>query len=214
LPARMARLGSLMDSYGSRATSGGRRSPLLPLRRRPPPLPPLSRPRSSSSNNNNNANPSKVPPRPPSPLSTPATAATTMRRPSTMGTADRRSLAWNSSETLTTLFRSWGRGTLWRVVSGMRTSMPCSRELRRTTTSSKVRFLSFFLSLLLFSQKKKRFLLIHERADYGCALQREILIQGRLYISEHHLSFYANIFGWVTSVSRSPPTPPFLLPAY
>lgn len=38
-------------------------------------------------------------------------------------------------------------------------------------------------------------------ADYGCALQREILIQGRLYISEHHLSFYANIFGWVTSVS-------------
>ncbi|GAA5899383.1 hypothetical protein JCM8208_001633 [Rhodotorula glutinis] len=36
--------------------------------------------------------------------------------------------------------------------------------------------------------------------DYGCALQREILIQGRLYISEHHLSFYANIFGWVTSL--------------
>lgn len=37
--------------------------------------------------------------------------------------------------------------------------------------------------------------------DYGCALQREILIQGRLYISEHHLSFNANIFGWVTTVS-------------
>lgn len=36
-------------------------------------------------------------------------------------------------------------------------------------------------------------------ADYGCALQREILIQGRLYISEHHLSFNANIFGWVTT---------------
>lgn len=36
--------------------------------------------------------------------------------------------------------------------------------------------------------------------DYGCALQREILIQGRLYISEHHLSFNANIFGWVTTV--------------
>ncbi|SCZ98985.1 BZ3500_MvSof-1268-A1-R1_Chr3-1g05748 [Microbotryum saponariae] len=35
--------------------------------------------------------------------------------------------------------------------------------------------------------------------DYGCALQREILIQGRLYISEHHISFNANIFGWVTS---------------
>lgn len=38
-------------------------------------------------------------------------------------------------------------------------------------------------------------------ADYGCALQREILIQGRLYISEHRLCFYANIFGWVTSLT-------------
>lgn len=38
--------------------------------------------------------------------------------------------------------------------------------------------------------------------DYGCALQREILIQGRIYISEHHLSFNANIFGWVTTVSH------------
>ncbi|GAA5934863.1 uncharacterized protein JCM15063_003086 [Sporobolomyces koalae] len=37
--------------------------------------------------------------------------------------------------------------------------------------------------------------------DYGCALQRDILIQGRLFISEHHLSFYANIFGWVTSLT-------------
>lgn len=36
--------------------------------------------------------------------------------------------------------------------------------------------------------------------DYGCALQREILIQGRLYISENHLSFHANIFGWTTDV--------------
>ncbi|TIB97762.1 hypothetical protein E3Q17_03257 [Wallemia mellicola] len=35
--------------------------------------------------------------------------------------------------------------------------------------------------------------------DYGCALQREILIQGRIYISENHICFNANIFGWVTS---------------
>ncbi|KZT51598.1 hypothetical protein CALCODRAFT_503310 [Calocera cornea HHB12733] len=35
--------------------------------------------------------------------------------------------------------------------------------------------------------------------DYGCALQREILIQGRLYISENHASFHANIFGWITN---------------
>ena len=36
--------------------------------------------------------------------------------------------------------------------------------------------------------------------DYGCALQREILIQGRMYISENHVCFHANIFGWVTDV--------------
>ncbi|PVF93814.1 hypothetical protein CPB86DRAFT_789686 [Serendipita vermifera] len=36
--------------------------------------------------------------------------------------------------------------------------------------------------------------------DYGCALQRDILIQGRLYVSENHLCFHANIFGWVTDV--------------
>ncbi|THH01210.1 hypothetical protein EW026_g1446 [Hermanssonia centrifuga] len=37
--------------------------------------------------------------------------------------------------------------------------------------------------------------------DYGCALQREILIQGRIYISENHVCFHANIFGWITDLS-------------
>ncbi|KIJ54188.1 hypothetical protein M422DRAFT_241439 [Sphaerobolus stellatus SS14] len=36
--------------------------------------------------------------------------------------------------------------------------------------------------------------------DYGCALQREILIQGRLYISENHICFHANVFGWTTDL--------------
>ncbi|KAI9310764.1 hypothetical protein BX666DRAFT_1151055 [Dichotomocladium elegans] len=36
--------------------------------------------------------------------------------------------------------------------------------------------------------------------DFGCALQKEILLQGRLYISENHLCFNANIFGWVTNL--------------
>ncbi|KAI8371250.1 GRAM domain-containing protein [Choanephora cucurbitarum] len=42
----------------------------------------------------------------------------------------------------------------------------------------------------------------HERLidDYGCALQKEILLQGRVYISEHHLCFNANIFGWITNL--------------
>ncbi|KAI7870311.1 hypothetical protein BDF14DRAFT_1772990 [Spinellus fusiger] len=36
--------------------------------------------------------------------------------------------------------------------------------------------------------------------DYGCALQKEILLQGRMYISESHICFNANIFGWVTNL--------------
>lgn len=35
---------------------------------------------------------------------------------------------------------------------------------------------------------------------YSCALHRDFLIHGRLYVGESHLCFYANIFGWVTSV--------------
>ncbi|KAG0170311.1 hypothetical protein DFQ28_002257 [Apophysomyces sp. BC1034] len=37
-------------------------------------------------------------------------------------------------------------------------------------------------------------------SDFGCALQKEILLQGRIYISENHLCFNANIFGWVTNL--------------
>lgn len=36
--------------------------------------------------------------------------------------------------------------------------------------------------------------------DYKCALQKEILLQGHLFISEHHVCFKSNIFGWVTNV--------------
>ncbi|GEM08623.1 gram domain protein [Rhodotorula toruloides] len=36
--------------------------------------------------------------------------------------------------------------------------------------------------------------------DYRSALQRDILVQGRLFVSEHFLSFRANILGWETSL--------------
>ncbi|SCZ87648.1 BZ3500_MvSof-1268-A1-R1_Chr2-2g05114 [Microbotryum saponariae] len=36
--------------------------------------------------------------------------------------------------------------------------------------------------------------------DYRCALQKDVLVQGRLYLSEHYLAFKANILGWQTSV--------------
>ncbi|XP_026474062.1 GRAM domain-containing protein 1B-like [Ctenocephalides felis] len=37
--------------------------------------------------------------------------------------------------------------------------------------------------------------------EYSCAMQKDILLQGRLYVSQNFLCFYANIFGWETSVS-------------
>lgn len=37
--------------------------------------------------------------------------------------------------------------------------------------------------------------------DYSCALQREILVHGRLYVSQNYLGFYANILSWETLVT-------------
>lgn len=35
---------------------------------------------------------------------------------------------------------------------------------------------------------------------FSCALSREILLQGRLFLSERHVCFHANILGWITNV--------------
>ncbi|XP_074629116.1 uncharacterized protein LOC141886719 isoform X4 [Acropora palmata] len=37
--------------------------------------------------------------------------------------------------------------------------------------------------------------------DFSCALSREILLQGRIYISQGWFCFYSNIFGWETEVT-------------
>ncbi|KAM6447452.1 protein Aster-C isoform 3-T3 [Liasis olivaceus] len=37
--------------------------------------------------------------------------------------------------------------------------------------------------------------------DYACALQKDILLQGRLYLSENWVCFYSNIFRWETVIS-------------
>ena len=36
--------------------------------------------------------------------------------------------------------------------------------------------------------------------DYSCALQRDIILAGRIYISEAHICFSSNILGWVTTL--------------
>lgn len=46
---------------------------------------------------------------------------------------------------------------------------------------------------------------------YSCALLRDILLQGRLYISRNWLCFYANLFGKdikVRSIVAATPPPP------
>ncbi|XP_074033206.1 GRAM domain containing 1B isoform X2 [Leptinotarsa decemlineata] len=37
--------------------------------------------------------------------------------------------------------------------------------------------------------------------DYSCALQKEILQHGRLYVTQNFVCFYANIFGWETNLT-------------
>uniref|UniRef100_A0A674MRK8 GRAM domain containing 1A n=1 Tax=Takifugu rubripes TaxID=31033 RepID=A0A674MRK8_TAKRU len=37
--------------------------------------------------------------------------------------------------------------------------------------------------------------------DYSCALQKDILLQGRIYLSENWLCFYSNIFRWETTIT-------------
>lgn len=37
-------------------------------------------------------------------------------------------------------------------------------------------------------------------ADHSCALSRDILLQGRMYISDQHICFYSNILGWVSTI--------------
>ena len=37
-------------------------------------------------------------------------------------------------------------------------------------------------------------------ADYSCAMQKDILVQGRLYLTQNWICFYANILKWETVV--------------
>lgn len=37
-------------------------------------------------------------------------------------------------------------------------------------------------------------------ADYSCALSKDILLQGRMYISDKHICFYSNILGWTSTI--------------
>lgn len=38
-------------------------------------------------------------------------------------------------------------------------------------------------------------------ADFSCALSKDILVQGKMYLSQYHICFNSNILGWVTNIS-------------
>lgn len=60
--------------------------------------------------------------------------------------------------------------------------------------------MSFFYTLFITCIQITLFLHIFV-PDYSCALQREILAHGRMYVTQNYLCFHANIFGWESYVS-------------
>lgn len=56
----------------------------------------------------------------------------------------------------------------------------------------------FFFGASLFYQHFFSVSYLLSFTDYSCAVQREILAHGRMFVTSHHLCFHANIFGWET----------------
>ncbi|EEY14919.1 GRAM domain-containing protein [Verticillium alfalfae VaMs.102] len=83
------------------------------------------------------------------------------------------------------------------LLSATRQLTPVSRGSRAFAVSSKKRNRDFHA---LFKSVPDDDYLIE---DYSCALQREILAHGRLYVSEGHLCFSSNILGWSTTLVMS-----------
>ena len=76
-------------------------------------------------------------------------------------------------------------------------------KARRSISWSQLLLPSYKTRLIEFRRLFAKTVPSNERliADFSCALQKEILIQGRLYLSLNYLSFHANIFGWETVLS-------------
>jgi hypothetical protein len=76
------------------------------------------------------------------------------------------------------------------------------KKAKRTMSWSQLLLPSYKTRLIEF-RKQFKAIPSNERliADFACALQKEILIQGRIYLSVNYLAFHANIFGWETIVT-------------
>lgn len=96
-----------------------------------------------------------------------------------------------SSGATTSTIGAIGTGALALGVSGVNNSVP---RLTGFAVASKKRNRDFHQ---LFRSVPEDDYLIE---DYSCALQREIILAGRIYISEGHICFSSNILGWVTTL--------------
>jgi hypothetical protein len=96
-----------------------------------------------------------------------------------------------SSGATTSTIGAIGASTLALGVSGVNASVP---RLTGFAVASKKRNRDFHQ---LFRSVPEDDYLIE---DYSCALQREIILAGRIYISEGHICFSSNILGWVTTL--------------
>ena len=76
------------------------------------------------------------------------------------------------------------------------------KTLRRFSQNSLKEKDLLLVMLRDFSRKKFRFPKKNfSFTEYSCALQKDILVHGRLYVSKNYLCFYSNIFRWETCVS-------------
>ncbi|XP_072192885.1 protein Aster-C isoform X1 [Excalfactoria chinensis] len=95
------------------------------------------------------------------------------------------------------------------VADSQETHSSCTEKMQVPAQYSWSADWSFWLSSSTYKYRSEEFkrqfshLPDSERliVDYACALQKDILLQGRLYLSENWLCFHSNIFRWETTIS-------------
>ncbi|KAK2858464.1 hypothetical protein FQN49_004711 [Arthroderma sp. PD_2] len=117
-------------------------------------------------------------------------AAESMKHNSSLKSRRARRTRGSSAATTNTLGATGG-GAIGTNLAARNTSVP---RLTGFAVASKKRNRDFHQ---LFRSVPEDDYLIE---DYSCALQREIILAGRLYISEGHICFSSNILGWVTTL--------------
>ncbi|XP_062841337.1 protein Aster-A isoform X2 [Trichomycterus rosablanca] len=139
-----------------------------------------------------------------SPRSTPGSSPSLRRRVLGEGSNDRAGGSGAESSSLPTVSSS---SSLLPTPSSSTSSYPISsRHFSRNAKKMQ----SWYNALSpTYKQRNEEFRRIFKKlpdserliVDYSCALQKDILLQGRLYLSENWICFYSNIFRWETTIT-------------